>query len=280
MRAECQRKAPHEGAVREVGHYTKQAAPGARGRTMQVMQRSPARLSPPVARTAPRNALRCAQRCSAVAPRLARRAATLEYQRGALARQPWRAPHGPSGPHQLAACADQRRGVVDRRPALCAANRCPRRQATALVVSAAGDQRCARVAVSGDRVVSAALSGALHGLFFAGAAKWLLARTSGTGNRAWEALLPAALFAGGWAKVVFEQPAQAELPYAGWLGAAVVPQAHLVGAACGTVLGALFATTKARPASSATSNSNCPSGSGAAATATARATGRPLPPPR
>ena len=56
----------------------------------------------------------------------------------------------------------------------------------------------------------------------------------------------AALFAGGWAKVVLEQPVTAALPQANWLGTAIVPQAHLAGAVCGTVLGALFAATQAR----------------------------------
>ena len=87
------------------------------------------------------------------------------------------------------------------------------------------------------------LSGALHGLFFAGAAKWLLAERPRSLRRLW---MPALLFLGGWMKVVLEQPVNGALPHADWLGAAVVPQAHLAGAACGTVLGALFAATKAR----------------------------------
>jgi hypothetical protein len=45
---------------------------------------------------------------------------------------------------------------------------------------------------------------------------------------------------------VLEQPATSDLPYADWLVAPVVPQAHLAGAACGTVLGALFAATQVR----------------------------------
>jgi membrane associated rhomboid family serine protease len=57
--------------------------------------------------------------------------------------------------------------------------------------------------------------------------------------------LPSALFFGGWIKVVLEQPGGAATPYAEWLGAGVVAQAHLFGAACGTVLGLLFAISDA-----------------------------------
>jgi membrane associated rhomboid family serine protease len=46
------------------------------------------------------------------------------------------------------------------------------------------------------------------------------------------------LFAGGWIKVIVEQPGDASTPYANWLGAGVVPQAHLAGAITGTLLGA------------------------------------------
>lgn len=87
------------------------------------------------------------------------------------------------------------------------------------------------------------LSGLVHALYFAGAAHWLV-RARGHGVRAlW---LPAVLLAGGVLKVLFEQPGGAATPYAEWLGAPVVPQAHLAGAACGTVLALLFAATDAR----------------------------------
>ena len=82
------------------------------------------------------------------------------------------------------------------------------------------------------------LSGALHGLFFAGSALWLINAKPRRFQQLW---LPSALFFGGWIKVALEQPGGATTPYAEWLGAGVVPQAHLVGAACGTVLGLLFA---------------------------------------
>ncbi len=87
------------------------------------------------------------------------------------------------------------------------------------------------------------LSGALHGLFFAGATVWLI---NARGLRMRGLWLPAALWLGGWIKVVLEQPGDATTPYAEWLGAGVVPQAHLIGAACGTLLGLLFVTADAR----------------------------------
>ena len=84
-------------------------------------------------------------------------------------------------------------------------------------------------------------SGVLHGLFFAGSGRWLARDISQPVQRHWGALwLPVALFAGGWIKVIAEQPGDASTPYASWLGAHVVPQAHLAGAVTGTLLGALF----------------------------------------
>ncbi len=93
------------------------------------------------------------------------------------------------------------------------------------------------------------LSGALHGLFFAGAAIWLIKARPRRFRQLW---LPSALFFGGWIKVALEQPGGATTPYAEWLGAGVVPQAHLVGAACGTMLGLLFAISDANAAQQAT----------------------------
>jgi hypothetical protein len=58
--------------------------------------------------------------------------------------------------------------------------------------------------------------------------------------------MPASLLAGGVVKVLLEQPALGTTVQAEWLGAAVVPQAHLVGAVCGGLLGVLFATANAR----------------------------------
>jgi len=87
------------------------------------------------------------------------------------------------------------------------------------------------------------LSGVVHGLFFAGAAAWLAKSQPRTLRQLW---LPLALLAGGWIKVLFEQPSGDALPHADWLGAAVVPQAHLIGAACGTVLGLAYACADRR----------------------------------
>lgn len=81
-------------------------------------------------------------------------------------------------------------------------------------------------------------SGMLHALFFAGATlslirAWQTGRSHGT-------YLPATLLAGGWLKVWLEIPEGASTPYAGWLGSTVVPQAHLMGALIGTVIGLAF----------------------------------------
>ena len=86
------------------------------------------------------------------------------------------------------------------------------------------------------------LSGALHGLFFAGATLWLIKAKPRGFRQLW---LPCALFFGGWIKVALEQPGGSTTPYVEWLGAGVVPQAHLVGAACGTLLGLLLAISDA-----------------------------------
>lgn len=82
------------------------------------------------------------------------------------------------------------------------------------------------------------LSGVIHALFFAGAAAWFVSARPRRLRAVW---LPAALFFGGWIKVALEQPGGDTLPHAEWLGAAVVPQAHLIGAACGSVLGLSYA---------------------------------------
>lgn len=87
------------------------------------------------------------------------------------------------------------------------------------------------------------LSGALHGLYFAGAVTWLLSEPRRSVRSLW---LPTTLVAGGWIKVALEHPVAGSVAQAEWLGAAVVPQAHLAGAVCGTLLGALFAASNAR----------------------------------
>ncbi len=76
------------------------------------------------------------------------------------------------------------------------------------------------------------LSGTLHTLYFAGCVAWL-GSTEGTAR--W---LPIAALVGGAFKVLLEQPWDSSFPFRQWLGAAVVPQAHLIGAIIG--LGAGF----------------------------------------
>jgi rhomboid family GlyGly-CTERM serine protease len=165
----------------------------------------------------------------------------LEYQRGALARQPWRLLTGHlvhlGWPHALVNAAAL--WIVAR---LYAPDLSTTRQAVALATSALAIS-AALAWLHPDIEWYRGLSGALHGLFFAGAVTWLLAERPRRLERLW---MPALLFVGGWVKVALEQPSGGALPHADWLGAAVVPQAHLAGAACGTVLGALFAAAKAR----------------------------------
>lgn len=80
-------------------------------------------------------------------------------------------------------------------------------------------------------------SGVLHGLFFAGATAWLLGALR-TRRAPW---WPALLLAGATVKLVIEQPATSLTPYAGWLEAPTVPQAHWLGAVGGTLAGLAFA---------------------------------------
>jgi rhomboid family GlyGly-CTERM serine protease len=82
-------------------------------------------------------------------------------------------------------------------------------------------------------------SGALHTLFFTGATVALAASMR---QRSWPAALPPLLLvAGGWTKVALEFPRGSATPYAEWLAATTVPQAHFLGAVAGTALGLLLA---------------------------------------
>ncbi len=78
------------------------------------------------------------------------------------------------------------------------------------------------------------LSGSLHAVYFAGCVVWI-AMTDGRAR--W---LPIAALAGGALKVLLEQPWDASFPFREWLAAAVVPQAHLIGAVVGLAAGLWF----------------------------------------
>jgi len=78
-------------------------------------------------------------------------------------------------------------------------------------------------------------SGVLHALYFAGATAMLAEAARGRGSPRW----PQLLLAAGWIKVALEIPRGGETVFAAWLGAPVVPQAHLFGALFGTAFGLL-----------------------------------------
>lgn len=75
------------------------------------------------------------------------------------------------------------------------------------------------------------LSGTLHALYFAGCVAWI---ESTRGGARW---IPVAALTGGALKVLLEQPWDSSFPFRQWLGAAVVPQAHLIGAVIGVGAG-------------------------------------------
>jgi rhomboid family GlyGly-CTERM serine protease len=165
----------------------------------------------------------------------------LEWRRGLLAAEPWRVVTG----HLvhigwLHALLNALALVVVAR--LYAPDLGVRRQLAALAASALAIS-AALAWLYPEIEWYRGLSGALHGLYFAGAMTWLLSEPRRSLRGLW---MPAALVIGGWIKVALEQPGTGAVVEAEWLGAAVVPQAHLVGAACGTLLGALFAAANAR----------------------------------
>lgn len=86
-------------------------------------------------------------------------------------------------------------------------------------------------------------SGTLHALLFAGAVAALGASLRSRSARS--ALIPLALLVGDAIRIALEQPGGAATPFAAWLGATTVPQAHLLGAVAGTALG-LFWAARAR----------------------------------
>lgn len=168
-------------------------------------------------------------------------AEALEYRRALLAGEPWRLVTGHlvhvNWTHALINALALL--VVAR---LFAPDLGARRQASVLLVAALAIS-LGLAAVYPGIAWYRGLSGVLHALFFAGSAAWLMR----PGPRSLRALwLPAALYFGGWVKVALEQPTGETLPYADWLGAAVVPQAHFIGAASGSVLGLAFALADRR----------------------------------
>jgi rhomboid family GlyGly-CTERM serine protease len=78
------------------------------------------------------------------------------------------------------------------------------------------------------------LSGVLHALYFAGSVLWL---SDARHHARW---LPLAALVAGTLKVLIEQPWDASFPFHEWLGAPVVPQAHLIGALIGVAAGLWF----------------------------------------
>lgn len=167
--------------------------------------------------------------------------ALLEYRRALLATEAWRALSG----HFVhinwthAAINVAAWWVVAR---LFAPDLGARRQAGALVLSALGISAVLATIFPSIEWYRG-LSGALHGLFFAGATVWLAKARPRNLKTLW---LPAGLWIGGWIKVALEQPGGAATPYVDWLQAGVVPQAHLAGAAFGTLFGLAVAALDAR----------------------------------
>lgn len=166
--------------------------------------------------------------------------AVLEYRHAALGAQPWRLLTGHlvhlNWPHALINAAAW--WIVVR---LFAQELDVRRQL--LVIAAAAVAIGAGLWLLHPAIAYyRGFSGVLHALFFAGAGAWLLRALAEQASRNLRALwLPAVLLAGGAIKVAAEQPAGSGTPYADWLGANVVPQAHLLGAVAGALLGLLFA---------------------------------------
>ncbi len=82
------------------------------------------------------------------------------------------------------------------------------------------------------------LSGSLHAIYFAGCVAWI---AMSNGRARW---LPIAALAAGAIKVLLEQPWDSSFPFREWLRAAVVPQAHLIGAIVGITAGLWFAAAR------------------------------------
>lgn len=159
----------------------------------------------------------------------------LEYRRALLAAEPWRVLTAHvvhlNWTHALVNAAAWL--VLAR---LFAPEMGARRQVVCLLLAAAAVSAALALAYPSIAWYRGA-SGILHALYFAGAT--VVLRNAARAPRRGGALaLAVALVAGGWLKIALELPAGGATPYAPWLGSAVVPQAHLVGAIAGTFFGA------------------------------------------
>lgn len=161
-------------------------------------------------------------------------ASWLEYRRELLAAEPWRILTGHfvhlNWPHALVNAAAW--CIVAR---LFAPELGVRGQLTSLVAACVGI--AAGLAWLHPQIAwYRGFSGVLHALFFAGASRAVLDAMQACA--AWRELwLPLAMLVGAAVKVALEHPGDATTPFADWLGVPVVPQAHLLGAVIGCVLG-------------------------------------------
>jgi rhomboid family GlyGly-CTERM serine protease len=193
-------------------------------------------------RVAPAERFALAGACALLLLQSAGLGSALEYRRAMLAAEPWRLLTG----HWVH--VNWRHAVLNALAwvalaRLYAPELPPLRQATLLTGSALGTGLLLWVAAP-DVAWYRGLSGALHGLFAAGAALWLARPAAAAlpgARRAW--WWPALLLAAVWAKVLAERTIGPIAP-GNWLGVVVITRAHLFGVAVGTVLGILTAVLR------------------------------------
>jgi rhomboid family GlyGly-CTERM serine protease len=169
----------------------------------------------------------------------------LEYRRALLAAEPWRLLTG----HLVH--ANWRHAILNALAWFAIARLYthelqPARQATFLAASALGTSLLLWLAAP-QVAWYCGLSGALHGLFAAGAVLWLARAARASSAGAWRRqLAPALLLTALWGKVLAEQLAGASIASENWLGVAVVARAHLFGAGVGTVAAVLASRSPSR----------------------------------